>query len=157
MRRIFVSLILALVLAAMIAGTASAASPNGVAPFHVMVDRVEKHACPDFAVHVEASGLEKIIVKPDGSLLIPHPGIIITLTNVEEPDNQVTLHNSFVLQEKPLPDGTTSEVILGRVLTGPGLKLRVGRTTYRYDSDTGKLIEKLSTQGQVIDLCAILA
>jgi hypothetical protein len=95
-------------------------------------------------------------MKPDGSLLLPAPGLSITLTNVEEPDNQVTVHNDSAWQEKPLPDGTTLLVVPGQVLSWPPLQLLVGRHTALFDSE-GEFIEEVSSQGKEVDLCARLA
>lgn len=111
-------------------------------------------AC-DFPVHFEGSGKIKEIEKPDGILLLPAPGFSITLTNVEEPDNQVTVHNDSAWQFKPLPDGTTLLVVPGQFLVWPPLQLFVGRHTFLLDSE-GEIIELVSSQGKEVDLCALL-
>jgi hypothetical protein len=72
----------------------SAESPNGVPPEPFVVDMVVEDACPDFAVHFGGSGKIKEIKTPDGGFLLPAPGSSITVTNIEEPDNQVTVHNT---------------------------------------------------------------
>jgi hypothetical protein len=134
----------------------SADSPNGVPPEPFVVDMVVEDACPDFAVHFEGGGKIKEIQTPDGGTLLPGPGSRITLTNVEEPENQVTVHNTSAWKFTPLPDGTTLLVIPGQVLSWPPLELLVGRHTALLDSD-GEIIEEVRSQGKEVDLCARLA
>ena len=132
----------------------SAASPNGVPPENFEVDMVVKNAC-DFAVHFEGSGKIKEIQKPDGGTLVPAPGSAITLTNVEEPANQVTVHNDAAWKYTPLPNGETLVEIPGSVISWPPLQLLVGRHTYLIDSKGNETL--VSSAGQEIDLCASLA
>jgi hypothetical protein len=71
----------------------SAASPNGEDPEPVVFSNIEKNLC-DFRVLIEGEGKIKDIEKPDGSIISTGPGVTITMTNLEEPDNQITVSDT---------------------------------------------------------------
>jgi hypothetical protein len=112
-------------------------------------------AC-DFPVLFEPSGRLNIIELPDGRTIVTAPGTTVTLTNLEEPDNQIRVVVTAAEHLTPQPDGTTLDVITGQILTWPPLELLVGKHTLLLNKQ-GKVIEMLSSEGQEIDVCALLA
>jgi hypothetical protein len=131
-------------------------NPNGVPPEPFEVDFVDD-ACPNFAVHFEGSGKLKDIEKPDGSFIFLAPGFRTTLTNVEEPENQITVGNNAPFHDTFLPNGDILSVVTGKILFWPPLQLFVGRHTFLIDGETEEIIRIVSSKGQEIDLCARLA
>jgi hypothetical protein len=131
--------------------------PNPNAPMPLEFDRVEEDACPDFAVRFEGTGMLKEIEKPDGTFIFLAPGFRITLTNVEEPENQITVHNTAAFHDTFLPNGDILSVDTGQFLVWPPLQLFVGRHTLLIDGETFEIIEFVSSQGKTVDLCAQLA
>jgi hypothetical protein len=111
----------------------------------------------DFPVLFEGSGKLNVLELPGGVTMIHGPSISITLTNLEEPDNQITYttHTSETLT--PLDNGDILSVLNGHItLWDPGtLELLIGKTTIVLHQN-GQY-ELLSSKGQVIDLCAELA
>ncbi len=151
------ALALGLALVFALSRASSADSPNGVPPEPDEVDMVVEDACPDFAVHFEGSGKVKEIQKPDGSFIFLGPGFRITLTNVEEPENQITVHNTAPFHDTFLPNGNILSVVTGQILVWPPLELFVGRHTFLIDGETFEIIEFVSSKGKEVDLCARLA
>jgi hypothetical protein len=136
----------------------SAASPNGVPPELLTVDMVEEDACPDFPVHFEGTLKAKAIEKPDGSFIFVGPGFRMTLTNLEDPDNQITVHNTAGAGHSTrLPNGNILLVVTGPHIEWPPLRLFVGRVTLLIDGDRGNVIRVVSSKGKTVDLCARLA
>jgi hypothetical protein len=117
------------------------------------VDMIVEDAC-DFPVHFEGSGKVKTIELSDGRTIEVAPSFRVTLTNLEEPDNQVTVHNTAAFHITPLPNGAALFVITGQILSWPPLELLVGRHTFLIDSEGNETL--LSSAGQEIDLCARL-
>src|ERR687893_1796226 len=78
---------LALAIAVMLPRVTSAQAPEPVDEIPFVVEG----EC-DFDVLVEFSGKSKVIALPGGRTLITSPGLFATLTNLEEPTNQVTLN-----------------------------------------------------------------
>jgi hypothetical protein len=140
----------------------SAAPPE---PFEVSF--IEAELC-DFPVLFEGSGKVKLIELPDGRIIDVAPGFRTTLTNLEEPDNQVTVHNTAAIHLTVLPNEVTLVVITGQILVRvfpedveeselhQGIYLAIGRTTWREDAE-GNLIGSIRNEGELIDMCARLA
>jgi hypothetical protein len=113
-------------------------------------------AC-DFPVLFEPSGRGlNILELPDDRTIVTAPDTTVTLTNLEQPDNQITVVVTAAEHLTPQPDGTTVDVITGQILFWPPLQLLVGHHTLLLNKQ-GKVIEMLSSEGQEIDLCARLA
>jgi hypothetical protein len=130
-------------------------SPNGVPPEPFEDDHVED-ACPDFQGRFQESGKVKVIELSDGREIVTAPGVHITLTNVEEPENQITVNFNSAWHFTPLDNDEFLFVATGPLLLRPLLHLLRGRFVARVDS-AGEIIEIVSFKGNDIDLCARLA
>jgi hypothetical protein len=140
---------LALTIALVAAKDVSAAPPEPVdeTPFTI------EGLCA-FPVTFEVSGKMKMIDLPGDRLLVLSPGQRVTLTNEDDPANQVTYVITGAFHITTLADGTQVEVFTGRnlILDPSGIFLAIGRFTYVVNSGmlaTGK--------GRMIDVCARLA
>jgi hypothetical protein len=156
------SVILALTMAA---PTVLARSVNGVAPAEFSGVPVTFPGTCDFPLHVEVSGKAKTIVLPDGAAvgvtsIGTSPGLDVTVTN-EATEEQATFnitgafHNS---EDTPNP-GQVTTVSTGRsLLSDPvaGTVIAIGNFSFVLNSD-GTVAEPLDGEGQLIDVCALLA
>jgi hypothetical protein len=111
----------------------------------------------DFPVLFEGSGKLNVLELPGGVTMIHGPSISITLTNLEEPDNQVLVATHTAETQTPLDNGETLVTYTGHIINwSPGtLELLIGQITLVLHQN-GQY-ELLSTEGQVIDLCTKLA
>jgi hypothetical protein len=152
-----VGVALALAVAFVLPKASSAEPPEPVdeAPF------VLEGFC-DFPVQVEETGKTKEILLPDESLLLTAPGVRTTLTNLTEPDKQVSLVNTGTLRLRELENGNLSLVGRGHnVLFDPGggIFLTIGRVELLLTpTDVPDVydITILENQGRLIDVCALL-
>jgi hypothetical protein len=148
--------LLALLLLAL-AGTASAAPPEPInSPTQTF-----RGVC-DFPVLAELSGKLKTIELPGGRTLLTAPGLRVTLTNLEEPANQVTYVVTGTYLTRELSDGNLFVVARGRnIIFGPdiGAFLTIGRFTFVGFNDEGNTIALTppTGKGRVIDVCDRLA
>jgi hypothetical protein len=116
----------------------------------------------DFPVQVEETGKTKEILLPDESLLLTAPGARLALTNLTEPDKQVSLVNTGTLRLRELENGNLSLVGRGHnVLFDPGggIFLTIGRVELLLTpTDVPDVydITILENQGRLIDVCALL-
>jgi hypothetical protein len=160
---------LALVL--VLSGASSAApsnphEPNPNAPFPIDGEPDTLVGFCDFLVVVEGEGKLKDIKKPDGSIISIAPGWRTTMTNLEEPENQITVHNTAPFHDTPLPNGDTLKVTTGQIFLlfdfdfteelQQGIYLATGRTTVVEDAEGNWDASTFRNQGQLIDVCAIL-
>jgi hypothetical protein len=114
-----------------------------------------RNAC-DFPIRFEASGSLKTIVLPGDRTIVTAPGTTVTLTNLDEPEKQITVSVTASEHLTTQPDGRRVNVITGRILSWPPLELLVGQHTFLVNRQ-GRETEMLRSEGQVIDLCADLA
>jgi hypothetical protein len=149
------SVILALIVAAPIA-VAAQKEPN------IPVDvegTFEVEGLCDFPVRFEVSGKGKTIELPGGRKIMTSPGLFATLTNVNKPENQMTLNITGAFHETTLENGNVETVVTGRnLLFDPeaGFVLAIGKFSYVFDEE-GNLVQPLSGEGQQIDICEALA
>jgi hypothetical protein len=144
----------------------SAASPNGVPPEPSEVNRIEENLCA-FPVLIEGEGKIKDIFTGDGSLIEVAPGFTITMSNLEEPDNQITVTDTAAWNFTPLANGGTLFVGTGQFFVlvdedlteelQQGIYLAVGRTTWVEDAEGTLDTSTFRNDGQLIDVCATLA
>jgi hypothetical protein len=139
------------------AATASAAPPEPVDSTPFLVEDI----CP-FPMEAQLSGKSKVKVLPGGRILSTSPGLRVTLTNHEEPTNQVSyvITGSFLETERA--DGNLFVVARGRnIVFGPdvGMFLTIGRFTFvAFDADgTPIALTRPEGNGRIIDVCAQLA
>jgi hypothetical protein len=115
-----------------------------------------------FPVDADVSGKSKEIVLDSGQTLITSPNLRITLTNHDEPTNQVTyvITGSFLTTERT--DGNLdveargSNLIFGE---GVGIFLAIGRFTFVGFEEEGPIvaITPPTGEGSLTDVCAVLA
>jgi hypothetical protein len=148
---------LALAVAVVVPRATSAAPPEPVDETPIPIEGI----CP-FPMEAELSGKTKEIDLGTGQTLSTSPGLRVTLTNLEEPTNQVTyvITGSFLLTE--LDDGNQFVVARGRnIVFGPdvGMFLTIGRFTFvAFDADgTPIALTRPEGNGRIIDVCAQLA
>jgi hypothetical protein len=159
-----VSVILTLVVAAPLAFAQSqGGAPETVdeTPF-VLPPLGDKHALPaacEFPVLVESSGKQKALELPGERIIFIFPDYYVTLTNVDEPTNQVTLNVTGSLHQTTLENGNEVTVVTGRNLLGDpkaGFVLAVGTFSYVFDAKD-RLIQPLTGEGQLTDVCTLLS
>jgi hypothetical protein len=112
-----------------------------------------------FPIQLELSGKGKVITLPDGRRILTSPGLDVTVTNVDNGE-QATFNITGTLHETTDPvSGEVTTVVTGRnLLFDPeaGVVLTIGEFTYVFDAE-GNLIQAFEGNGQVIDVCALLA
>ena len=155
MLALVVGIALALGVAFVLPKATTAAAP-------VPVDRTTPivGACA-FPVELEETGKEKLIDVPGEDFLLIFPGLRGTFTNVEEPDNQVTLVEPGKGSVTPLENGDLFVVATGHnvlVVPGEGILLAIGRVEFILapPHTVGSELTILENQGQLIDVCALL-
>jgi hypothetical protein len=156
------SVILALTMAA---PTVLARSVNGEAPEEFSGTVPFPSTC-DFPLKVEVSGKAKTIVLPDGAVvgvtsIGTSPDLFVTVTNLAN-DEQATFnitgafHNSA---NTPKP-GQVTTVSTGRSLVFDPVRgpvIAIGNFSFVSNSDATIVPGSLEGEGQLIDVCALLA
>jgi hypothetical protein len=159
--------LLALVVAAPLAFAQSkggAPEPIDETPF--VLDAMEEPigAACTFPVLVEPSGRTKEIDVPERPgeeerTITIFPAESYTLTNVNEPENTVTLNTTGAQQQTTLENGDVVTVVTGLNLLGDpdaGFVLAKGNFSFVFDKD-GNLIQPLEGEGQLTDVCELLS
>jgi hypothetical protein len=119
-------------------------------------------AC-DFPVLIEESGKVMDIPLPGGDILRIFPGARSTLTNLEEPSNQITLRGGGKGRVTPpsTEGGDLLVTVTGHnVLVVPGegiFEVRQATFTLAPPYDVGSELTVLERQGEIVDLCARLS
>jgi hypothetical protein len=113
-------------------------------------------------MEAQLSGKSKVKELPGGRILSTSPGLRVTLTNIEEPTNQVSYVITGSLLIRELDDGNQFVVARGRsIVFGPdvGMFLTIGRFTFvGFDAEgTSLALTKPEGSGRLIDVCAQLA
>jgi hypothetical protein len=146
---------LALAVVIVLPRTSSAAPPEPVEDRETLI----VGACA-FPVLLVETGKEKLIELPGDDILI-FPGLRGTLTNLEEPDNQLTLVEPGTGRLTPLENGDLLVVATGHsllIVPGEGIFLAIGRVEFTLAPpyNVGSELTILENQGQLIDVCALL-
>ena len=95
---------------------------------------------------------------PEGRTILTFPGLPVTLTNLDHPENQVTLSITGSFHNTTLDNGNVQTVFTGRNLIfdpEAGFVLAIGNFTPVFDAK-GAVVEPLSGKGQLIDVCGLL-
>ena len=113
----------------------------------------------EFGIHFDVSGKMKTIELPGGRTIFTFPGLSATLTNLDHPENQETLRITGSFHQTVLENDDVKTVFTGRnLLFDPeaGFVLAIGNFSIVFDA-AGNLVQSLSGQGQLIDVCELLA
>ena len=149
---------LALAVGFVLAKASAAAPPEPVQPPTFTVEG----AC-DFPVLFEQSGKVKFIdvPPPEGDFMLVFPGAVTTLTNLEEPEHQVTVRGGGMGRVTPLANGDWLVKVSGHnilVVPGEGIfEVRRATFTLAPPYDVGSELTILESRGKLVDLCALLA
>jgi hypothetical protein len=149
---------LAMALAFTLPNATKAAPPEPQQPATLTIEG----AC-DFPVLLEQMGHFRFIDVPgeDFMLVFPPAGGSGILTNVNEPENQVTVRGGGMGRVTPLANGDWLVNVSGHnVLIVPGegiFEVRRATFTLAPPYDIGSELTILESKGKVIDICALLA
>jgi hypothetical protein len=168
MKRAIVLLALSVILALVVAApSVLARSDNGKAPEELSADFTVEAGDPggscDFPIRLEVSGKGKTITLPNGSRIITSPGLFVTVTNLDTPENQTTLNITGTFHESTNPEnGEVTTRITGRNLPfdpDAGINLTIGNFSFVFDAEGNLLqsFEDTDGNGQVIDVCELLS
>jgi hypothetical protein len=111
----------------------------------------------EFDVEVSFSGLAGEIDLPGNRFIFTAPQLTATLTNLAN-GRSVTLNITGALHQSTDQDGNVTTVGTGRNLLGDpiaGFVLSIGHFSFVFDSN-GNLIQPLTGQGQLIDVCGLI-
>ena len=112
-----------------------------------------------FPVEVQFSGKGKQINLPDGSFIATSPGLKVTLTNTETGTQETfSISGSFDVTTDP-ETGNVTTTSRGTSLLGDpeaGFVVATGNFSFVLNAK-GKLVEPLSGEGELIDVCEALA
>jgi hypothetical protein len=120
-------------------------------------------AC-EFPVLVEPSSNIKVIEVPERTgeeerTISIFPASSYTLTNVDEPENTVTLNTTGAQHQTTLANGDVVTVVTGLNLLGDpgaGFVLAKGNFSFVFD-ENDVLIQELAGEGELIDVCELLS
>jgi hypothetical protein len=163
------SVILALVVAAPTV-LAQEGSPNGVPPGVVRGTLDVEPGDPawpgtcTFPLQLDLSGKGKLIEHPNGvglTSISTSPGLDVTITNATPPaENQATFNitGSFHQTTDPVTGEVTTLARGRNLLSDPeaGTVIAIGNFSFVFDAE-GNLVQELEGEGQLIDVCALLA
>lgn len=162
MKRV-VLMALTVVLALTLAAPVVSAQPNGGAPGDasgtIVVNPGDYPGSCEFPFSLDFSGKGKTIQLPDGSLILTSPGLDVTITNLDAPENQATFNITGSIHQSTLEDGSVVTVMTGRnfaIDPVAGTTVVVGRFSFVFDAE-GNLIQPQTGTGQRIDVCALLS
>jgi hypothetical protein len=111
----------------------------------------------DFDVEVSFTGLGGEIDLPGNRFIFTAPQLTATLTNLQN-GRSVKLNITGALHQSTDQDGNVTTVATGRNLLGDpvaGFVLAIGHFSFVFDSN-GNLIQPLTGQGQLIDVCGLI-
>ena len=161
------SVILALTMAAPTVLAQEEGPPNGGAP-DVVSGTVPPEFFPGtyaFPLHLEVNGKAKLLELPDGggvglTSIATSPGLDVTITNVETPENQATFNiTGSIVTSTPDENGEVTTLYRGRNLLSDaeaGTVIAIGNFSFVQDAQ-GNVVQHLEGKGQLIDVCALLA
>jgi hypothetical protein len=113
----------------------------------------------EFSVLIELSGKAKTIELSGERTIFTSPGLNVTLTNEDNPENQVTLNITGAFHQTVRENGDVETVVTGRNLVfdpEAGFVLAIGRFSFVFDAE-GNLVQPLQGTGQLIDVCNLLS
>jgi hypothetical protein len=111
----------------------------------------------DFDVEVSVNGLGGEIDLPGNRFIFTAPQLTATLRNLQN-GGSVTLNITEAFHQSTDQNGDIITVATGRNLLGDpvaGFVLAIGHFSFVFDSN-GNLIQPLTGQGQLIDVCGLI-
>jgi hypothetical protein len=154
---IAISALLALLVAAPMAVAARQAPPLPVEGSQDLRAGAVYGSC-DFPIRFESSGKAQELVLPDGRFIYTSPELTATLTNLST-GKKVTISITGAFHQTTLANGDVVTEATGRNLLGDpeaGFVLAVGNFSYVFDKK-GNLVQPLTGEGQLIDVCGLLS
>ena len=151
-----VSVILALIVAVPIAGAARQEPPFPVEQNFTLEPGAVFGNC-DFPIRFELSGKGQTLALPGDRFIFTSPGLTATLTNLDT-GTQETFNITGAFHQSTLENGDVVTVSTGRSILGDpeaGFVVAIGNFSYVFD-EKGKLVQPLSGEGQLIDVCDAL-
>ena len=170
------SVILALTMAAPTVLAQEEGPPNAGAPEVVIGTLFVNPGDPawpgtcTFPLQLDLSGKGKLIEHPNGvglTSISTSPGLDVTITNVEPPENQATFNiTGSIVTSTNLETGEVTQLFRGRNLifdAEAGTNIAIGNFSFvsipaGVPGPEGDIIvQPLEGEGQLIDVCALLA
>ena len=160
-----VSVMLTLTMAAPMVLAQGQGGAPGDAGFTLEIEPGDFPGTCDFPVLLETSGKGKTIELPAKkkgvaeAFIFTSPGLDATLTNVNNPENQETYNITGSVTQTKLENGDVETVLTGRNLAidpEAGFVIAIGNFSFVFDAE-GNLVQPLSGEGQLIDVCEALA
>ena len=151
------SSVLAVLILGLAFGQLSVAAPNPPEDSDFTIVLPAGEACV-FDVEISLTGKAKTIDLPGDRFIFTSPGFDVTLTNLDDPSQQVTLNVTGAFHETTEADGSVMTVSTGRSLLGDpeaGFVLAIGDFRYVFDAEDN-LIQPLMGKGKLIDVCGLL-
>jgi hypothetical protein len=145
---------------ALAARNGGAPVPNDPTPY---IDQGASEIC-GFPVQVMLGGKMKELVLPGGRIFSASPGYTLNLTNLTSGRTE-HLVATGVVRTATLPDGNLEVVLTGGNLVGflntvgieDSFLFVTGRYSFIIDPAAGAIVEPFHGNGQIIDLCELLA
>lgn len=163
MKRLVLMLVGALVALVVAAPVAYAQSENGAAPGDasgtIVVKPGDYPGSCEFPFSLDFSGKGKTIELPDGGFIFTSPGLDVTATNLDEPENQATFNITGSVHQRTLENGDVETVMTGRnfaIDPVAGTTVVIGRFSFVFDAE-GNLVQPQTGNGQRIDVCELLS
>ena len=163
MKRIMLLMVGTLLALVVAAPMVYAQSDNGGAPGDasgtVVVNPGDYPGSCEFPFSLEFSGKAKTIELPNGGFIFTSPGLDVTITNLEEPENQATFNVTGSVHQSTSENGDVVTVMTGRnfaIDPEAGTTVVIGRFSFAFDAE-GNLVQPQTGTGQRIDLCQLLS
>lgn len=159
----FVLMVVGAVVALVVAAPMVLAQPNGGAPGDasgtIVVNPGDYPGSCEFPFSLDLSGKGKTIELPNGGFIFTSPGLDVTVTNLDEPENQATFNITGSVHQSTLENGNVETVMTGRnfaIDPVAGTTVVIGRFSFVFDAE-GNLVQPQTGNGQRIDVCDVLS
>jgi hypothetical protein len=156
---LMVGIFMALVVAAPMVSAQSNAGAPGDASGTIVVNPGDYPGSCEFPFSLEFSGKAKTIELPNGGFIFTSPGLDVTITNLEEPENQATFNITGSVHQSTSENGDVTTVLTGRnfaIDPEAGTTVVIGTFSFIFDAE-GNLIQPQTGTGQRIDVCELLS
>ena len=162
MKRIVLAIVGILLALAMAAPVVSAQSqggaPTDVDGGSILLKKRSVFGNCDFPILLEYSGKASTLELPDGRFIFTSPELTATLTNLNTGE-QETVVITGAFHQTTLENGDVVTEATGRNLLGDpeaGFVIAIGNFSYVFN-EKGKLVQPLTGEGQLIDVCGFLS